>query len=157
PDEREVAQRRETIWLPYHQKLEEELTRLLALHGRVVLWDAHSIRSVVPRFFEGRLPDLNFGTANGQSCDPALSERLMKTASANKDYSSVLNGRFKGGYITRHYGRPEQNIHAVQLEMAQCCYMEEQWPFEYKEEAARNIQPLIEALLRDALAFATES
>ncbi|MBY6347497.1 N-formylglutamate deformylase [Providencia rettgeri] len=157
PDEREIAQRRETIWLPYHQKLEEELMRLLALHGRVVLWDAHSIRSVVPRFFEGRLPDLNFGTANGASCDSALSDRLMKTASVNKDYSSVLNGRFKGGYITRHYGRPEQNIHAVQLEMAQCCYMEEQWPFDYKEEAARNIQPLIEALLRDALAFATES
>ena len=157
PDAQEVAQRRDAIWRPYHQQLEQELARLVALHGRVVLWDAHSIRSVVPRFFEGRLPDLNFGTADGSSCGPALSARLMAVAQADGRYSSVLNGRFKGGYITRHYGRPDVGIHAIQLEMAQCCYMQEQWPFDYQEESARRVQPLIERLLREALAFATQS
>lgn len=157
PDAQEVAQRRDAIWRPYHQQLEQELARLTALHGRVVLWDAHSIRSVVPRFFEGRLPDLNFGTADGASCDPGLSARLMTVAQADGPYSSVLNGRFKGGYITRHYGRPDVGVHAIQLEMAQCCYMQEQWPFDYQEESARRVQPLIERLLREALAFAAQS
>lgn len=154
PDEQEIAQRREAVWRPYHQQLERELARLRSLHGRVVLWDAHSIRSIVPRFFEGRLPDLNFGTADGASCAPGLSARLMAAAQADGRYSSVLNGRFKGGYITRRYGNPEQGVHAVQLEMAQCCYMQEHWPFDYQEEPARRIQPLIETLLREALAFA---
>ncbi|HRL20802.1 MAG TPA: N-formylglutamate deformylase [Alcaligenes sp.] len=156
PQEQEVAQRRDAIWRPYHQQLEQELARLSAMHGRVVLWDAHSIRSVVPRFFQGTLPDLNFGTADGASCDPALSARLMAAAQADGHYTSVLNGRFKGGYITRNYGRPAHGVHAVQLEMAQCCYMQEHWPFDYQDEVARRVQPLIETLLREALAFAAQ-
>lgn len=156
PDDTEVAARRDAIWRPYHQQLQQELERLHAQFGRVVLWDAHSIRSVVPRFFDGKLPDLNFGTADGASCDPELAQRLLTVAQQDERYSSVLNGRFKGGYITRNYGNPARNIHAVQLEMAQCCYMEEKWPFEYQEEVAKNVQPLIKSLLNEALAFARD-
>lgn len=157
PDAAEIAARRVAIWQPYHDCLRQELDRLRSLHGRVVLWDAHSIRSVVPRFFEGKLPDLNLGTADGKSCDPALAGKLLAVASSDTRYTSVLNGRFKGGHITRHYGAPEAGIHAVQLEMAQCCYMEEALPFAYLEERAREIQPLLRRMLDSALAYARQA
>ena len=106
PDDAEVARRRELYWKPYHDQLRAELDRIKAQHGVAMLWDAHSIRSVLPRFFEGKLPDLNLGTADGKSCDPALAQQLLDVARQATSHTSVLNGRFKGGYITRNYGQP---------------------------------------------------
>jgi N-formylglutamate deformylase len=118
------------------------------------LWDAHSIRSVLPRFFEGKLPDLNLGTASGASCAPELEQRLYDVARAAPGLTAVLNGRYTGGYITRHYGDPQRGIHAVQLEMTQCSYMEEQWPFAYRADKAAAVQPQLQRMLEAALAFA---
>ncbi|MBY0465765.1 MAG: N-formylglutamate deformylase [Burkholderiales bacterium] len=154
PDEAEVDARREALWTPYHRQLQAELARLKALHGVAVLWDAHSIRSVLPRFFEGKLPDLCLGTADGASCAPELADTLQTLAGEATGYSAVLNGRFKGGYITRQYGRPADGIHAVQLEMTQCCYMQEAPPFAYLPSLAAGIQPHLRRMLACALAFA---
>ena len=153
PDDAEIARRRELYWKPYHDQIRAELDRIKGVHGVAALWDAHSIRSVVPRFFEGKLPDLNLGTANGASCDPALAQRLLAIAASAPGYSAVLNGRFKGGHITRQYGQPAQGIHAVQLEMTQCTYMQEQLPFSYLPDVALRVQPHLRALLEAALAF----
>jgi N-formylglutamate deformylase len=154
PSGSEIESRRVQYWQPYHDQLRAELTRLHAQHGNVVLWDAHSIRSVVPRFFEGTLPALNFGTANGASCDAALSDAVMRCAGVDGRFSHVLNGRFKGGYITRHYGAPERGIHAIQLEMAQNTYMQEAPPFDYTPIPAAQIQPILRQFITAALAFA---
>ena len=154
PGEAEIAARRDAIWHPYHQQLQAELARLRAAHGTVVLWDAHSIRSVVPRFFEGRLPDINLGTANGASCDPALAEALLDIGQQANGYSAVLNGRFKGGYITRQYGQPATGVHAVQLELTQCSYMQEALPFDYLPTVAADVQPHLRAMLQWAIQFA---
>ncbi|WP_448254797.1 N-formylglutamate deformylase [Ottowia oryzae] len=156
PTDSEIAARREAVWRPYHAQLAQELERLRAEHGVAVLWDAHSIRSVLPRFFEGKLPDLNLGTADGTSCDPALAAQLLAIAQSNPAYSGVLNGRFKGGHITRHYGRPADNIHAVQLEMTQCSYMQEALPFGYLPEVAAGIQPQVRQMLEAVLRFAQQ-
>ncbi|KJA10400.1 N-formylglutamate amidohydrolase [Acidovorax temperans] len=157
PDEAEIAARREAVWSPYHAQLRAELDRIRAQHGVAVLWDAHSIRSVLPRFFEGKLPDLNLGTANGESCDPALAQQLLQIAEAAPGYTAVLNGRFKGGHITRHYGQPGQGVHAVQLEMTQCSYMQECLPFDYLPERAVKVQPHLQRMLAAALDFARAS
>ncbi len=156
PDEAEIAARRDAVWAPYHAQLRAELDRIRARHGVAVLWDAHSIRSVLPRFFEGKLPDLNLGTANGESCDPALAQDLLSLAKSAQGYTAVLNGRFKGGYITRHYGQPGQGVHAVQLEMTQCSYMQEALPFDYLPEVASRMQPHLQNMLASALAFARQ-
>ena len=146
PSHEEIAERIETYWKPYHAALEEEITRIRATHGRVVLWEAHSIRSVVPFLFEGRLPDFNLGTAGGTSCSVDLQSRLIKILGSHNDYTHIVNGRFKGGYITRHYGDPTQDIEAVQLEMAQLNYMEED-SFEYREDLATRTQRVLRELL----------
>ncbi len=150
----EIARRVETYWRPYHARLATELNRLKDKHGVAMLWDAHSIRSEVPRLFEGRLADLNFGTAGGASCDPALAGRLLDIARSADDFSAVLNGRFKGGYITRHYGNPAAGVHAVQLELSQRTYMDEDPPFTFRDDLAREIRPLLRALLAAAREFA---
>lgn len=157
PTEAEVAERREALWQPYHAQLTGELARLRAAHGVAVLWDAHSIRSVVPRFFEGRLPDFNLGTADGASCAPALANRLLAITQAQPGYTAVLNGRFKGGHITRHHGNPARNVHAVQLEMTQCTYMQEAMPFDYLPQRAERVQPTLHALLQTALDWAEKA
>ena len=154
PDGAEIAARRDAVWAPYHAQLRAELDRIRAQHGVAVLWDAHSIRSVLPRFFEGKLPDLNLGTADGASCSPALAQELLAIARSAPGYTGVLNGRFKGGHITRHYGQPERDIHAVQLEMTQCSYMQEALPFSYLPEVAAGVQPHLERMLKAVLAFA---
>ena len=153
PSEAEIAERREAIWAPYHAQLAQELARMKAQHGVAALWDAHSIRSVLPRFFEGKLPDLNLGTADGASCDPALAQQLLAIAQAAPGHTAVLNGRFKGGHITRQYGNPAQGIHAVQLEMTQCSYMQESWPFDYLPDVAAGVQPHVRRMLEAVLAF----
>ena len=153
PDDTEIAQRREAVWRPYHEALARELQRLRAHHGVAALWDAHSIRSVVPRFFEGKLPDLNLGTGKGSSCGDQIIQAVLAVANtAGQDgYTSVLNGRFTGGYITRHYGRPAENIHAIQLEMTQSSYMQEVLPFDYLPETAAGIQPYVRKMVETML------
>lgn len=153
PDEAEIDARRKAIWEPYHQQLAAELARIRTVHGVAGLWDAHSICSVVPRFFDGKLTDLNLGTGKGSSCAERLGERLLVEAKAATGFTSVLNGRFTGGYITRHYGQPARNVHAVQLEMTWSCYMEEQPPFEYSPEIAKHIAPHLRRMLEATLDF----
>jgi len=146
PAVEETAQRVETYWRPYHAALIEEIARIKAVHGRVVLWEGHSIRSVVPFLFDGRLPDFNLGTAAGASCSPNLQRRLEAVLAAQKKYTFVVNGRFKGGYVTRHYGDPAHGVDAVQLELAQLNYMDEE-SFEYLTPLAQQVQALIHVLL----------
>ena len=154
PDDAEMGGRREAIWEPYHRQLQAELVRLKAAHANVVLWDAHSIRSYLPRFFDGKLPDLNLGTADGTSCSEALASTLLAIAQSAPSYTGVLNGRFKGGYITRKYGDPAAGVHAVQLEMTQSSYMQETLPFNYLPEAAAGVLPQVRQMLNAALEFA---
>jgi N-formylglutamate deformylase len=151
PDDAEVGRRLALYWKPYHDQLRAELDRLLAEHGRVVLWDAHSIASRVPRFFDGRLPDLNFGTADGKSCSQQLEGAMIKLVDSQDQFSFVFNGRFKGGHITRHYGNPAGGVHAIQLEMAQCLYMDETAPYGYRPDLAGQVQPLLRQLLGAAV------
>ncbi|MFT0545521.1 N-formylglutamate deformylase [Allopusillimonas ginsengisoli] len=151
PDAQQKAERRERYWRPYHEALKAELGRLKALHGHVLLWDAHSIRSCIPRLFEGRLPDFNFGSADGASALPGLAQTLSDVVTACSTYSSVANGRFKGGYITRCYGNPATGVHAMQLELAQCTYMSEQRPYDYQPDAAERVAPVIQAVINQAL------
>jgi len=151
PSADEVAERVERYWRPYHQALAAELARLRASHGRVVLWEAHTIRgSALPFLFEGRLPDLNLGTAGGASCSAALRERLQGVLAAQDDYDFVVDGRFKGGHITRHYADPANGVEAVQLETSQRTYMDED-SFEYDDAKAARLQPLLRRLLAEAL------
>jgi N-formylglutamate deformylase len=147
PDASEAQERRARYWQPYHDALRAELDRLRALHGTIVLWDAHSIASRMPRFFEGKLPDLNLGTADGRACAPALQAAAESAMRAQSAYTHVSNGRFKGGHITRHYGQPQDGIHALQLEMCQCTYMDETAPFAYRPELAAQVQPLLQRML----------
>jgi N-formylglutamate deformylase len=156
PDEAEVNQRLASYWQPYHWQLRAELERLLALHGKVVLWDAHSIASVVPRFFEGKLPDLNFGTADGKSCGAGMQEAIVSIAQGQDDFSVAVNGRFKGGHITRFYGQPASNVHAIQLEMCQSVYMNETEPFAYRPDLAGQVQPLLRQMLGAAADWARQ-
>ena len=153
PGEVEIAARRDAVWQPYHAKLTEALAQIKAQHGVAALWDAHSIRSVLPRFFDGKLPDLNLGTGKGISCDPALAQTLLAIAERAPGYSGVLNGRFTGGYITRHHGNPAQNVHAVQLEMTQSSYMQEALPFDYLPNVAAGVQPHVRRMIEAVLAF----
>ncbi|MBI3345935.1 MAG: N-formylglutamate deformylase [Burkholderiales bacterium] len=154
PDAAAVAVRREAYWQPYHQALVAELQRLRAQHGHALLFDGHSIRSELPWLFDGELPALNLGTADGASCAPVITQRLGEVLAGQQRFSQVVNGRFKGGYITRHYGRPHDGIHAVQLEMCQRCYMDEaQDPrTAYDEAGAAQVAPLIEQMLKELLA-----
>jgi N-formylglutamate deformylase len=150
PSPAEIQARIETYWRPYHGALEEELRRLRTQHGRVVLWEGHSIRGECPFLFEGRLPDFNLGTAGGTSCSPALQDRLVAVLSQADGYDFVANGRFKGGYITRHYGDPANGVDAVQLEISQRIYMDED-SFAYDERKAAGAQQVIRRLLEAAL------
>src|SRR5690606_6852035 len=141
PDDDEIEARRQAIWVPYHEQLRRELDRTRAAHGIAALWDAHSIRSPLPPFFAGKLPAPTLGTNKGESCDAELARAVMAVAQAASPYTAVLNGRYTGGYITRHYGRPAQNVHAIQLEMTQCSYMQEALPFDYLPERAAQVRP----------------
>lgn len=130
------------IWEPYHNRVGAELERIKTKYGYVILLDAHSIKGIIPRLFEGALPDFNIGTHDGKSCSPNLTARLVKSLDV-PNYTFVVNGRFKGGYITRHYGNPSQHIHAVQLELAQRTYMREEPPFDYQSGLAAGLQSVL--------------
>jgi N-formylglutamate deformylase len=146
PEAGEIGERVATYWKPYHAQLSRELQRLKKQHGHALLWDAHSIFSVVPRFFSGKLRDLNLGTAGGRSCGAGIGEGLMEKVSG---YGAVLNGRFKGGYITRTYGDPANGVHAVQLELSEATYMDEFPPFEFREDLAVGLRSQLRALVEE--------
>jgi N-formylglutamate deformylase len=156
PGAGEIATRVSTVWQPYHQALREALDAARERHGFAILWDAHSIRSRVPRLFEGRLPDLNLGTHSGAACDPTLQTIAAAVLSAKRAnnvlFSHVVDGRFRGGHITRHYGRPVDGVHAIQLEMAQSTYLDEgaDVPAPWEPERAGALMETL-AALADAL------
>lgn len=129
PDAREIARRLEKYYQPYHAKLEAEITRLRNKFGACILWDGHSIKSSVPRFFEGTLPELNFGTYHGRSAATGFGDAIKKAANAFSQYRQIWNGRFVGGHITRTFGDPARNVHAIQLEMTWSTYMPEIRPY----------------------------
>lgn len=156
PNEQQRNAVLETLWHPYHQQLRTELERLKAEHGYALLFDAHSIASRVPRLFDGRLPDLNIGTNSGRSCDELIEEHIVACAASQKQFSWVANGRFKGGYITRAYGNPAQGIHAVQLELAQCNYMDETAPLGWQEARAAQLRPLLGEIIHAMLSSARQ-
>jgi N-formylglutamate amidohydrolase len=147
PGAAEIDARRATWFAPYHALLAAEVGRVRARHGYAILLDGHSIGSRVPRFFTGRLPDLNLGTSGGASCAPSLQARAAGVLAATTRFSHVVNGRFKGGYITRHYGRPQSGVHALQLEMAQEAYMEERPPYAWDASRAAALQAVLERLV----------
>lgn len=151
PDAAERARRRGVYWQPYHAALQAELARLKAEHGYALLWDAHSIRSEIPWLFDGRLPDLSIGTASGASADETLTAAVVQACAAWPQFSTAVNGRFKGGYITRHYGQPDQHIHAIQLEMCQSLYMQEVAPFAFDDARAALVQPLLAEMVSGPL------
>ena len=151
PGDVEISARTRRYWQPYHDQVASTLVALKARHGIALLFDAHSILSEVPRFFEGKLPDLNLGTADGASCDPSMEAALASVLASATDYTHVVNGRFTGGYITRTYGDPGNGVHAVQLEQAQCSYMNENSPYDYREDLAAGVRPVLRALLEAML------
>jgi N-formylglutamate deformylase len=152
PSLEERRRRREHYWQPYHEALDRELTRLRAEHGVALLWDAHSIRSEIPWLFDGILPDLNIGTADGASAHDSIPRAMDAAAARYARLSRVIDGRFKGGFITRHYGRPTRGVHAVQLEMCQRLYMREVPPYDYDEALAAGVQPVLADMTAAALA-----
>ena len=157
PSKQERATYLEQIWTPYHETLQQELARLRDEFGYALLFDAHSIRGHIPHLFDGRLPDFNLGTFNGASCDEALASRAEAIcAAAGGNYSHVLNGRFKGGHITRHYGDPANHIHAVQLELTQSSYMDEFVPFHYRPDLADPTRVVLKALLQGMIDWGRE-
>ena len=149
----EVGERRDRYWRPYHDALGTELARVREKFGYALLWDGHSIRSEIPWLFEGKLPDLNLGTASGTSCADSLSILLATELQSQSQFTHAVDGRFKGGYITRHYGRPAQQIHAVQMEMCQSLYMQEALPFTYLKGRAAMVQPVLRRLLETMLSW----
>ena len=148
PTPAEISDRLHAYWQPYHDKLAGLTRQLAQRHVHCVLWDAHSIRSRVPGLFDGRLPDLNVGTAGGRSCSPSLVDRIVASLSAQQHFSFVVDGRFKGGHITRHYGNPAARVDAVQLEIAQCAYLAEARTPAFD---ATRAQPLASVRLRPPL------
>ncbi len=145
PDDTEIQRRITLYWQPYHRALRDTLAQMKTKFGKVVLLDAHSILSKVPRFFEGQLPDFNFGSANGASCSEELMTDIMQLELS--PYSSVVNGRFKGGFITRGFGKPEENIHAVQLELSQHTYMDEP-SSHYNNDKASQVKIKLKAFVQ---------
>ena len=148
----EVAARRREYWQPYHDALRRLVDAARARHGHAVLLDAHSIRSQVPRLFPGWLPDINLGTNDGRSCDPRLAAALTALLAAQTTFSHVLDGRFKGGYITRHYGDPGRGVHALQIELAQAAYMDEAGT-DFDAERAAPLVRLLSGIVASLLAF----
>ena len=153
PDAAAIDQRRQTWWQPYHDALHAEMARIQAQHGHAVLLDGHSIRSQLPWLFEGKLPDLNLGTANGASCAPALREALQQVLQSQQDFTQVVDGRFKGGYITRSFGRPATGWHAVQLEMCWSTYMQENPPYRVDPARSGKLAPVLRSLVTTLLGW----
>ena len=160
PTEVEIAERRALYFDPYHAALRNEAERLLQRHPRVVVYDCHSIRSAVPRLFDNVLPHFNIGTNSGKSCAPALALGVEKLCDQS-GFSVVLNGRFKGGYITRSLGAPDARVHAIQMELAMRGYLHEEpgavseadWPPPYEADYAALLRDVLRAILQHCIAF----
>ncbi|MGO4565971.1 N-formylglutamate deformylase [Rhizobium sp. 2YAF20] len=148
PGEADTAARIADFHAPYHAALAAEIVRVKSIHGIVVLYDCHSIRSHIPFLFDGHLPDFNIGTDNGKTCDPAIEAATFAAASSATGYSSILNGRFKGGWTTRHYGRPSTGVHAIQMELAQSTHLaSEAPPFAYDDGKAERLRVHLASIL----------
>lgn len=144
----DIQNRIERFHRPYHRALSAEISRIKSLHGYAILYDCHSIRSEVPYLFEARLPDLNIGDNGGKTCAPILTKKVS-AISQKSDFTHVVNDRFKGGWTTRHYGSPSNHIHAIQMEIAQSCYLKEEVPpFRYDEEKAEKLRGVLAKILR---------
>jgi len=148
PTEADIATRLAAFHAPYHIALAAEIERVKAIHGVVILYDCHSIRSHIPFLFEGKLPDFNIGTLGGKTCDPRIEEAVADVVASAKGFSGILNGRFKGGWTTRHYGRPETGVHAIQMELAQSTHLaSEAPPFAYDSGRADNLRIHLKSIL----------
>jgi formiminoglutamase len=152
PSADEIEQRQQQYHQPYHDALNEQLQRIHQRHGYAILYDCHSIRSLVPYLFEGRLPDFNIGSNSGASCDAAIEAAVHQPCRNAGEYRNVLNGRFKGGWTTRHYGQPQNGYHAIQMELAQCNYMREQPPWDYEEARADKLRVILGGILANLAA-----
>ncbi|CTQ56390.1 N-formylglutamate deformylase [Roseibium album] len=158
PGTEEIESRRLAWHAPYHAALQVELERVKVKHGIAILYDCHSIRSKVPFLFEGKLPDFSTGTNNGSTCDPAIEDAVVRLTKSAPGYTSVLNGRFKGGWTTRHYGRPAEGFHAIQMELAQCTHLStEDTPFSYDEEKASKLRSHLKEVLGALESWALEA
>ncbi len=146
PDDEEIQRRIEEVWIPYHQQIQSEMQRLTQEHGMAVLIEAHSIESELPRLFEGKLSDFNIGTNHGESCDPRLTASVMDAIDSQMEFSCVLNGRFVGGYITRNFGDPSNQRHAIQFELSQATYMDE-LSKRWDDEKASHVQPVLRDII----------
>jgi N-formylglutamate deformylase len=153
PGEAEIRSRVQRYWHPYHDRLAVELRRLKTRFGYALLFDAHSIASEVPRFHPGRLWDLNLGSADGTSAAKALIEPMATICRSANPYTAAIDGRFKGGHITRTYGHPAEGVHAIQLELSQATYMEETPPYRWRDDLADGIRPTLKRLIETMLAF----
>ncbi|GJL83017.1 MAG: N-formylglutamate deformylase [marine bacterium B5-7] len=147
PDDQETERRIRHYWQPYHDVLSSEIKRVYQNHGFAVVYDCHSIRSRVPRLFDGELPAMNFGTAKGESCAAYLQDRVVREIEAS-DYTYAINGRFVGGFITRHYGDPARNIHAMQMELAQSAYMREDESNSYDSAVAESLAGVLQRIVQ---------
>jgi formiminoglutamase len=147
PDAEEIERRRRLFHAPYHAAIERAIGRAKERHGIAIVYDCHSIRSIIPYLFEGLLPVFNIGTNDGASCDARLEDAVAGVCREAKGYDCIVNGRFKGGWTTRHYGKPEARVHAVQMELSQRAYMNERPPFDYNEEKAARLKPHLAQVL----------
>lgn len=156
PDEAEITRRREAYFQPYHNALAAEIARVKAQHGFCLLWDCHSIKSVIPRLFPGTLPTLNLGTNSGASCAAQVG-KAAEAALGQSGFSHVANGRFKGGWITRHYGQPAEHVHGIQMEIALSAYLtDEAPPWAFDAPKAAKLQAALSAIIEAALEAATK-
>jgi formiminoglutamase len=149
PSQDEIEARRIRYHQPYHDALGEQLERIRQRHGFAILYDCHSIRSVVPYLFDGKLPDFNIGTNSGASCAPEVETAVRASCEAAPEFSTAVNGRFKGGWTTRHYGEPGRGLHAIQMELAQCNYMLERPPWTYRPASADKLRAILAAILQN--------
>lgn len=157
PDEADIAERLARFHAPYHATLLAEIERVKAIHGVAILYDCHSIRSHIPFLFDGKLPDFNIGTDGGKTCDPAIEWTVVDVTGAAAGYTSILNGRFKGGWTTRHYGKPETGVHAIQMELAQSTHLAtEAPPFSYDAGKAQSLRACLQSILTRIAALAPD-
>jgi N-formylglutamate deformylase len=155
PCEDEIHHRQQQYHAPYHDALHQQLERVHQKHGFAILYDCHSIRSEVPYLFEGKLPDFNIGTYGGESCDSEIEATVESLCAQQTKYTHIVNGRFKGGWTTRHYGRPSKGYHAIQMELAQCNYMQEKVPWEYNGKKAETLRVSLRRVLQGILKLKT--
>lgn len=147
PTEEEIAARCEMFHAPYHAALARQIERVRERHGFVLLYDCHSIRSRIPFLFDGTLPDFNIGTNDGTTCTPWIAAAVTDICGAAEGFSTIRDGRFKGGWTTRQYGRPETGVHAIQMELAQAGYMDEVPPWRFDDTKAGHLRPVLKDIL----------